>query len=62
MFSVYLKNKTIYKAMKKILSWSIVGVFLVSMISSCGSSRAKCDAYGYNFETPMEVESDLAQR
>ncbi|HLW40510.1 MAG TPA: hypothetical protein VKX31_08970 [Brumimicrobium sp.] len=48
--------------MKKILSWSIVGVFLVSMISSCGSSRAKCDAYGYNFETPMEVESDLAQR
>lgn len=47
--------------MKKILSLSFVGVFLISITTSCGSSRAKCDAYGYNFEAPMEMESDLAQ-
>ena len=48
--------------MKKILSWTVVGVFLVSMITSCGSSRAKCDAYGTNYDAQIENTSDLAQQ
>ena len=46
--------------MKKIMPWAIVGLFFVSIASSCGSSKAKCDAYGVvDTET---VQNDLAQK
>jgi len=51
-----------YKAMKRILSFAVIGVFFAAIFSSCGSSKAKCDAYGYNMDTSIEQTSDLAQQ
>jgi len=45
--------------MKRIMPWAIVGVFFVSLVSSCGSSKVNCDAYG-NIDAQTEV-NDLAQ-
>ncbi|HLW29626.1 MAG TPA: hypothetical protein VKX29_02130 [Brumimicrobium sp.] len=45
--------------MKRILPWAIIGVFFVSIASSCASSKQNCDAYG-NIDTKTE-QSDLAQ-
>jgi hypothetical protein len=45
--------------MKRIMPWAIVGVFFVSIVSSCGSSKAHCDAYG-DIDTKTE-QNDLAQ-
>lgn len=47
--------------MKRIISVAFVGVFFMSILSSCGSSKQRCDAYGNNI-TPTEQASDLAQR
>lgn len=47
--------------MKRIISVAFVGVFFVSIMSSCGSSKQRCDAYGDN-TMPTEQVSDLAQR
>ena len=56
---VIKQNNKLLKAMKRIMPWAIVGIFLVSL-ASCGSSKAHCDAYGDN-ETKIEHD-DLAQR
>ncbi|HTO38396.1 MAG TPA: hypothetical protein VL021_08235 [Brumimicrobium sp.] len=48
--------------MKRILSFAVIGVFFAAIFSSCGSSKAKCDAYGYNMDTSIEQTSDLAQQ
>lgn len=46
--------------MKRFLPWAFVGIFFVSLASSCGSSKAHCDAYSDN---TIELEQDdLAQR
>lgn len=47
--------------MKRIMSWAIIGLFFASLATACGSSKAKCDAYGHNFDIQMEESSDLAQ-
>ncbi|WP_158276144.1 hypothetical protein [Brumimicrobium oceani] len=46
--------------MKKMMPLAIVGLLFVSIASSCGSSKAKCDAYG-DIDTKTE-QSDLAQQ
>lgn len=46
--------------MKRFLPWAFVGLFFVSLASSCGSSKAHCDAYGDN-STKLEHD-DLAKR
>ncbi len=50
--------------MKRILSFTFIGLFFATIFTSCGSSKARCDAYGDNFNntTPTEQTSDLAQR
>ncbi len=46
--------------MKKMMPLVFVGLLFVSIASSCGSSKAKCDAYG---DTDTKIEqSDLAQQ
>ncbi|WP_165851372.1 hypothetical protein [Brumimicrobium aurantiacum] len=45
--------------MKKLIPLAFVGLFIVSIASSCGSSKAKCDAYS-DVETQTE-QNDLAQ-
>ncbi|WP_159038357.1 hypothetical protein [Brumimicrobium mesophilum] len=45
--------------MKKVMPWAFVGLFFISM-ASCGSSKAKCDAYGV-VDTQTE-QNDLAQQ
>lgn len=32
--------------MKKVVAIGFVGLFLVSMLASCGTQRVHCDAYG----------------
>lgn len=45
--------------MKKFFSFAIIGMFVATAMSSCGSSRgAHCDAYG-DANTTVE-ESDIA--
>jgi len=46
--------------MKKMMPWAFVGLFFVSILSSCGSSKASCDAYG-DVDTKIE-NSDMAQK
>lgn len=46
--------------MKKVMPWAFVGLFFVSIVSSCGSSKEKCDAYG-DIDTKTE-QNDLAQQ
>jgi len=49
----------IKKIMKRLFSFAIIGMFLATVLSSCGSSKgAHCDAYG---DTTTSVEeSDIA--
>ncbi|WP_165779182.1 hypothetical protein [Brumimicrobium salinarum] len=46
--------------MKRIVPAAIISVFFISLISSCGSSKANCDAYG-DIKTQQE-QNDLAQQ
>lgn len=58
--------------MKRIISWTFVGVFFASILSSCASSKGHCDAYSLNNPktqqgnvTPnqnLTSQDDLAQR
>lgn len=41
------------------MPWAFVGLFFISIASSCGSSKAKCDAYG-SVDTQTE-QNDVAQ-
>lgn len=34
--------------MKRIMSWTFVGVFFASILTSCASSKGNCDAYSFN--------------
>ncbi|HLV41003.1 MAG TPA: hypothetical protein VKY37_01895 [Brumimicrobium sp.] len=45
--------------MKRIMPWAIVAVFFVSIVSSCGSTKQNCDAYG-DLDIKTE-QNDLAQ-
>lgn len=47
--------------MKRIMPWAIVGLFFISLVSSCGSSKAHCDAYS-DTNTTQTQQNDLAQR
>lgn len=46
--------------MKKLMPLALVGLLFVSIASSCGASKAKCDAYG-DADTKTE-QNDLAQK
>jgi hypothetical protein len=46
--------------MKKFISAAFLGLFLVAITASCGSSRAHCDAYSDASTTTIE-QDDIAQ-
>lgn len=46
--------------MKNILPIIFIGALVLAIATSCGSSRASCDAYG-NVNTPTQ-QSDLASK
>lgn len=46
--------------MKRMIPLAFVGLLFVSIASSCGSSKAKCDAYG-DVNTKIE-HNDMAQQ
>lgn len=58
--------------MKRIMSWTFVGVFFASILSSCASSKGGCDAYSFNSPQTQQdnvtthqtltSQDDLAQR
>ncbi len=58
--------------MKRIVSWTFVGVFFASLITSCASSKGHCDAYSLNNSENQQnnitatgnfsSQDDLAQR
>lgn len=58
--------------MKRIMSWTFVGIFFASILSSCASSRGNCDAYSLNSpdnqkdnvttSQTLTSQDDLAQR
>lgn len=41
--------------MKKVFSVAFIFALFVGLLSACGNSKAKCDAYGDNYQT-TEVE------
>ena len=46
--------------MKKILPLALTGLLLIGLSTACGSSKANCDAYGYNSSDEVS-KNDLAQ-
>lgn len=58
--------------MKRIMSWTFVGVFFASILSSCATSKGHCDAYSLNSPQTQQdnvttsqnltTQNDLAQR
>ena len=49
------------KTMKRIMPWAIIVLFFISLVSSCGSSKAHCDAYS-DVDATQTQQNDLAQR
>lgn len=46
--------------MKKFLALAFLGIFVATLVSSCGAKGGNCDAYG-SFET-TEQSGDLASK
>ncbi|WP_343786312.1 hypothetical protein [Wandonia haliotis] len=47
--------------MKKFLALAFLGIFVATLVSSCGTKGAKCDAYGSSINS-IEQSGDLASK